>query len=333
MDRYNLLRREREPPQFSTMTAAVPATSSSPPPQPLPSAGPSPPILSDWTLRYPSSSSRGRGLNNEGGTVFVGGTLSGGGGKIWFPLLRMGKLVDDPFDDNDSSQFDEVLSYSSGGYVEAVGGRIYELGRYVPPSGNTDGDVSGSGNEINNNNNNNNNNNKSLWGNGNNDPLVSWPFVSEGIFSAASAFVATVLLSGYLGFGLGAGNTAAMISSQSSTTFGSSSLSPPVTVVVTKSLATKQASSSPSAVLRVEQTLSEKRARQEVRVYREERAITFMTERLVSDQDRLKELRAEELAGTSGDTTGVEELKVVADRMGAKVADEVQQQQLQQQQQ
>merc|ERR1712238_526079 len=134
----------------------------------------------------------------------------GGGGKIWFPLLRMGKLVDDPFDDNDSSQFDEVLSYSSGGYVEAVGGRIYELGRYVPPSGNTDGDVSGSGNEI----------------NGNNDPLVSWPFVSEGIFSAASAFVATVLLSGYLGFGLGAGNTAAMISS-SSTTFGSSSLSPP----------------------------------------------------------------------------------------------------------
>ncbi len=78
--------------------------------------GPSPPVLENWKIET-------QGDWNQ----VVGQIRTNGSGQrtIWFHYHVIGRLEGDPFADSSSS----AVTLFPGGYVEAVGGRIYELGQ------------------------------------------------------------------------------------------------------------------------------------------------------------------------------------------------------------
>lgn len=79
--------------------------------------GDSPPVLDNWKLDLEQH-------GNKIGGQLVERSL-GGRRTIWFHYHSIGRLEGDPFADQASS----VTPLLPGGYIEAIGGRIYELGQ------------------------------------------------------------------------------------------------------------------------------------------------------------------------------------------------------------
>jgi hypothetical protein len=109
----------------------------------LPAFGPSPPVLENWTFddgHRPGGSAGERPFVNRVVGQIVDddddshqhgdGTPGGptGGRTVWFHYHVVGRLQGDPLSPPDGMLFPSA----PGGYVEAVGGRIYELGRPMP---------------------------------------------------------------------------------------------------------------------------------------------------------------------------------------------------------
>lgn len=78
--------------------------------------GSSPPVLENWKIDMEGND------NRVVGQVDI---ESSGHRTIWFHYHMIGRLTGDPFADKSSS----VVSLFPGGYIEAVGGRVYELGQ------------------------------------------------------------------------------------------------------------------------------------------------------------------------------------------------------------
>lgn len=81
----------------------------------LPAFGKSPPLLQNWKIDFDE---HGRGGNRVSGQVDDGRT-------IWFSYHVIGRLKGDPLVDACTPS---LILLVPGGYLEAVGGRIYELG-------------------------------------------------------------------------------------------------------------------------------------------------------------------------------------------------------------
>jgi len=214
----------------------------------LPPFRPPPPILQEWRI----DTSKG----------IVSGQIDNGS-TIWFPSQFMGRLPEDPA----TSMGDETSTFA-GGFVEAVGGRVFEMGRARP----TDPVVAMGFTEQ---------SNVRVY---NTDKLekrpgeekLSW---STTIAASIATVVAASLLSVVIGFGVGSN-----AGSLSPTT------SPPPLA--------KTAASTERTLYRMgsnlEPTVSEKRARMEVKVLQEKRIIQAAGTRLSNDEIRLTELRLQE---------------------------------------
>lgn len=224
-------------------------------------AGPSPQLLHDWWVRAP-----------EGEAAGAGGTLDDGR-VVWFPLRSLGRF-DGHVLDSYFGPAPPTLSGAAvpGGYAEAVGGQVYELG--TPRAAVTSESIQ-----------------------------AVTPEVSEGkgarIFqqtavASLAALAAAALLSIAVGFGAG-------LEVSSQLTEGTSSAeTQPYGNFGVPVLAT-------AAPMRTEteRSISELRAQQEVKVLRERRIAHKLGERLNKDEVRLEELRLLEReamrAGNTGD--------------------------------
>lgn len=258
--------------------------------------GPSPPILENWQVfaQKPGGSNQVVGQTENGRTV-------------WLQYHCMGRLERDPNVDNRSSP--SILSLAAGGYLEAVGGRIYELGQSrqqhlsSPSKGNSETQAHSSipssflagGRER-----------FSLAG-GNahfntlfvtNDEDQKIPFAEwwGGVPSTAmsitmSALLASAVLSACVGYGAGLG-----ILTDANRQFSSSPLQSTGAVAVTTAPTMSDrpnVGASSSSIS--EPTLRERRARAEYRTLKEQRLLRIISERLEKDEIELNNLRREEL--------------------------------------
>lgn len=274
----------------------------------LPRAGVSPPLLRDWKILEEGGRTTGSGT-----TLFVGGSLADGGSKVWFPLRSLGRLPSDPVDaDNSEARLYRTSpptnpEFLGGGFAEAAGGRIYELDDAVAtslPSATSHGAAN------------------FYQRYGVKEPTMSFRDVVEHLFhrkvregettplgdmevaaphekfspgtiATVSALFASSILSVSIGFGMGivaAGFGCADTSHQPS---------PSPTLVIKTPCPYMQSSPSPLSSIdinTVEPSISELRARQEAKVFREKRAIENGSRRLQVDEEKLVELTMQEIA-------------------------------------
>jgi len=255
-------------------------------------AGPSPSLLQDWRI-----------MDGEK-TIFIGGTLSENGNRIWFPLQSIGRLANDPMGElmmNDSTSW-SLLNPTSleGGYAEASGGTIYELGYAAKALTSTttnpirndfqmetattikeEGKSKQLMDKLN-----------SMLSGQNSSNI-------EGAVATISAVLATSILSLYIGFGMGAGTAFSSGANVARTTLPPSSL--PKAVIVLKTLPPSSSSTSTSTSTSASTTMvgpsaTELRARQETRVLRERRLIDNVSRRLEVDEMKLVDLMKQEQA-------------------------------------
>jgi hypothetical protein len=239
-----------------------------------PCAGPSPPLLQHWSV---SSEGRVTGQTEDGRT-------------IWLQSHVIGRLAGDPLADSSSLGPGGVCSMLPGGYVEAVGGRVYELGQprrgqpSYPPSTRQTG-----------------------WHKNDNDDsqessVDDYSRSKSGLgwwMPATSATVAAILvysvLSACIGYGAGLSISADQGLHQHSAMTSR-------TVTPTSSIVYVLPSKSSSATRRImppteQQTqlsVSEQRAKLEARVLREQRMVQTIHKSLESDQINLQGLRQQE---------------------------------------
>jgi len=231
------------------------------PPRPL-SFGPSPPLLQNWHIEKKEQSPL---------TEVIGQT--GDGRTIWLQYHCLGRLQGDPLSTKFAAAAQQQSSSLPGGFIESIGGRVYELGqpqttrmiaskstaaatRVVPTITND--------------------NNFFSWSNSNDHQEHFESFNDKekntfhSVISAAStatfsAFLASTILSASLGYGTG----------MSIVSDAYSSSTPCVHAI----------SSSTTA------SLHEKRASTEYKVLREQRLLKEISQRLEKDTMELKDLR------------------------------------------
>ena len=207
--------------------------------------GESPPVLQQWQLDLDQRQAVGQ--THDGRT-------------IWISVLSVGRLKGDPFSNMDVSP--SVFSLVPGGYLEAVGGKIYELGE--PKNGILDNlseytsrsstkkqeqeDKEAQSTEM-------------KW----------WVPATTG---TVSAMVASTVLSACIGYGAGL----SIIQDESGPHHSSTTRS--------------SYSSSPSYYSSQSQTsYEERRAQYESKVLREERLLQQVSQRLENDRQELNDLR------------------------------------------
>jgi len=260
----------------------------------MPKAGPSPPVLRDWRV-------------DQKGFVTA---VSGEGRTLCFQAHALGRVIDDPMGRKDTR---ESRKLQPGGFVEAIGGRVYELGR---PEKQKKRKIDSSGNPADKN---------------QSDPRPFWQTTLQSSFSG---LIGGAILAAAIGFNAGMSfnsNPPLTPSSQSTIVVTSSRMAPSVSeqrarteakvlqekrfiVAISKRLAidkeslsqlrAEEVSGSSSQVTTTEQgssiveqaSASEKRARVEAKVLREERELGLMDERLKVDSVRLQDLWIEEAA-------------------------------------
>jgi hypothetical protein len=206
------------------------------------SAFPPPPVLQDWTITDESEKMSGQ---LEGRTV-------------WFPIQMVGRLQTDPI------KLDTVEAIS-GGFVEALGGRVYELGQpSIRRESFKSSDTPMREKDK-----------PSILPN----VLPNFPWVSATT-ATVSALIVSAIISASIGYG--SGLSIASVETRESSLRTARSIPPTVTVQSSGQSATR--------------SVSEQRARTEVRVLREQRVIKSVTERLEQDQVDLQRLRQEEAA-------------------------------------
>jgi hypothetical protein len=213
----------------------------------LPMVGPSPDVLHEWSMDDNSK---------------VTGQLSGR--TVWFTAHLVGQIErggDDSFSSSNAGAATGNKAHP-GGFVEAVGNRVYELGQ--PKNGMYDSTSISIGNEK--------------------DDTVSLtgPWVT-GTTAAISAFIAITILSAAIGYGAGLG----IIADESSSSFvRSANDGLPTTVLAVKPIMPITTNTGPSVM--------EQRAQMEARVLKEERVVTSISNMFEKDRIDLEQLRAEE---------------------------------------
>eukprot|EP00555_Chaetoceros_dichaeta_P006350 CAMPEP_0198260052 /NCGR_PEP_ID=MMETSP1447-20131203/9097_1 /TAXON_ID=420782 /ORGANISM="Chaetoceros dichaeta, Strain CCMP1751" /LENGTH=452 /DNA_ID=CAMNT_0043947607 /DNA_START=82 /DNA_END=1436 /DNA_ORIENTATION=+ len=278
----------------------------------LPRAGSSPPLLRDWGISE-------KGGQGGSGSTFLGGTLIDTGSRVWFPLHAIGCLGNNPANiDNLEVGINcldrdllPTMNPSSlvGGFAEAAGGKVYELGdvaRQSSPSITSNGAANfyqrygAKEQEI---------NFIDIFKpilsrmtqrtttttpSKNMNGSTSHKKFSASTVSAVSALFASSILSVFIGFEVGiAGATVGVTDMAPHPT-------PLPTMKVVQSPCPYMQSSLPLSSITnlntVEPSVSELRARQEAKVYRERRAIQDVSRRLKFDEEQLAALEIRETA-------------------------------------
>ncbi|KAI2489644.1 hypothetical protein MHU86_24937 [Fragilaria crotonensis] len=267
--RYDAIRSNRDGPGtvIHSNSTAIDAGTSAPlsflrPPQ----------VLQDWKV-----------ISTEGQPMRMSGILSDGR-TIWFPIQTVGKFESDPaaLDLEPSS----MTAATAGGFVESVGGRIYELGQPATTifmsekeTGQHKTSVVLSPQRE--------DDEKSFKMS---DAFRRFPWVSATT-ATMSALVASSILSAAIGYGSGLG--IASIESRELSLQSASSL-PPSTVMMRH----HNRASGSVVVFQSSVTgmlpISEQRERAEVRVQQEQRLMERLLERLEQDQVVLQLLKMEE---------------------------------------
>jgi len=277
----------------------------------LPRAGSSPPLLRDWAISE-------KGVQVGSGSTFLGGTLIDTGSKVWFPLHAIGSFGNDPANIGNmeirASCMDKNLLPTMnpasfvGGFAEAAGGKIYELGdsaRQSFPSITshraasfyqrhtakeqkktlidiinpilsriTQGTATTPSADVN--------------------GITSHKKFSPSTVSTLSTLFASSILSVFIGF------TAGIAGASVGYTDVSPHPAPLPTMKVVNSPCPYVQSSRPVSSMTnlntVQPSVSELRARQEAKVYRERRAIADVSNRLQLDEAKLAALEKEEVA-------------------------------------
>jgi hypothetical protein len=222
--------------------------------------GPSPPLLENWQIDLHRLDGKVVGQTDDGRT-------------IWLRYHCIGRLQGDPFSDLSPS----LLSLLPGGYLEAVGGRVYELGqpRLLQQASHEQKEVhntplSSSFLIVNHHHEHEANKNYVGW----------WLPVTT---ATMSALLASTVLSACIGYGAGL----AIISDQG--IYSPSSTGGPQTAT-TASIRNRN----PKVQMNSQPSIAEQRARAEACVLREHRLLHTFTERLEIDQKYLNSLIQQE---------------------------------------
>ncbi|KAL3926419.1 MAG: hypothetical protein SGBAC_013483 [Bacillariaceae sp.] len=230
-------------------------------------------LLSQWSIEWDRKDSK-----------VVGQLQDAGGRTIWLNYHCIGRLSGDPLSDASSPS---VLQLVSGGYLEAMGGRIYELGEARERRGATTTSSSSSllvdhdysmdtpplqqamdaakkrekMNEL----------TKKEQG-------ESLDWLLPPVSASVSAFLACTVLSACIGYGAGLSIIADDRHPQDH-----SATSIPTATTTTTTTTSSSTATTPS--------LAEQKARAEYRILKEQRLLQRMTERLEADQKALLELQ------------------------------------------
>lgn len=244
--------------------------------------GDSPPVLENWKIDPEQQDNRVVGQ--------VGSGKTGGRRTIWFHYHSIGRLEGDPFVGKyDSSS---AVCLFPGGYIEAVGGRIYELGQpmLLEEWGKKDdaSKIIGS--------------TDAGFGRGDDNSSSRWWL--PGSTAAISALVSSTILSACIGYGAGL----SIIQDQPSQYRANTQQPTPTMVTVgnsgvkmlpqssssTVAAATKSFTIKSAPDLSSKPSTEEIRANAQYRVLREERLLKKITQRLEIDKQNLKQLDADQ---------------------------------------
>jgi len=250
--------------------------------------GPSPPVLHNWQM----AGHNGDDDIDIGNSNFLVGQTDDGR-TVWFRYRCIGRFEDDPFVDlfksarrNTASSVRTVPLNAPGGYVEAVGGGIYELGLPNPSSSASAMSSSSepAAREENG------NGNRGNW-------LLSPTSLSVGAtMTAFLAFVASAFISASIGYGAG---LLFVSDDHSSTSLKSSSpVSTPTTTLVQQQQVPTTATAAVSASTAIvpyskydAPSLQEQKSRLEYRVLREQRLILKIFDQMERDETQLRNLQ------------------------------------------
>lgn len=253
--------------------------------------GPSPPVLSQWSIEWDRKDSK-----------VVGQLQDAGGRTIWLNYHCIGRLSGDPLSDASSPS---VLQLVSGGYLEAMGGRIYELGEARERRTTTTTSSSSSPllvdhdysmdtrpplqqamdaakkrekmNEL----------TKKKQG-----ESLEWLF--PPVSASVSAFLACTVISACIGYGAGLSIIADDHRPQDQS---ATSIPTATTTTTTTTTPAKPSTSTSSSTATTTPSLAEQKARAEYRILKEKRLLQRMTERLEEDQKALLELQQQPNGG------------------------------------
>lgn len=219
--------------------------------------GPSPPLLTQWDMALPSDHAAVARGRSRASTSAVGQLEDGR--TVWLQYHVIGRLPGDPFSDLSSS----VVRLLPGGYLEAMGGRIYELGQpreqsaapaTFPPTSTHQGASVTPG-------------------------LASWVPATTG---TVSALLASTVLSACIGYGAGLG-----IIADTSAPHHHPNPAPLTSMVMYSG----GGDSSGSTRFLEEPTLTEQEARAQYRILRDERILQRTSARLELDKMELQHLQ------------------------------------------
>mmetsp|Transcript_9284 Transcript_9284/g.25135 ORF Transcript_9284/g.25135 Transcript_9284/m.25135 type:complete len:388 (-) Transcript_9284:127-1290(-) len=243
--------------------------------------GPSPPMLNHWTV---AADGRISGQTEEGRSV-------------WMTTHVIGRLQGDPLVDSSSVGSGAVCQMMPGGYIEAVGGRVYELGHPLKVSiqSNMNGDASpqdtarrtalahGS----------------NFWGNAHNSAdgvndgfgtsRNKTPWWLPATTATIASMVSVSVLSACIGYGAGLSILSDGSHTESSMTQVSAAHITPVSITTATSMSASSIRTTSDN--KIEPSISEQRARTEARVLREERVMQVISGKLEQDMSQLVKLR------------------------------------------
>ena len=229
--------------------------------------GPSPTLLMNWQIDLDNPNGKAVGQTKDGRT-------------IWLRWHTIGRLEGDPFSDSTSSL--SVFSLIPGGYLEAEGGRVYELGeprltgqqqqQPVPLSSSPISSVLSSSKLL------------SSISNDEKDKN-SWPFLDwwlPATTATVSALLASTVLSACIGYGAGL----SIISDGSSSSYHHQTATATTTTTAARRGGERvmTLSSSPPSI-------TEQRERVEFRIRREQRLLESISDKIKKDQSVLLKLK------------------------------------------
>jgi hypothetical protein len=231
----------------------------------LPRAGESPPILQQWSLDDASGKFIG---------VYNGRT-------VWLQSQMVGRINNNA----GSSDLPEVMKAVPGGFVEAVGGRVYELGQPKTTNSATDAVAT-------------------VVSSDKGESLQLPKIFSTAKAGAVSVVVASaVVLSAALRYGAGYSSLQQQPLAPTH---------PIVAIVVNKKIVTPRRDVAVE-INGAKQSVSEKRARKEAQVLRDERVMKALSQKLQQDRSTFEKLRIQE-ASASAVSDNIEQQSVSEQR-------------------
>jgi len=230
--------------------------------------GPSPPLLQNWHIEKETEMMMGQ--TEDGHT-------------IWIRYQCLGRLREDPT----TTKFTTTTA-SSGGYIESIGGRIYELGQPHPTSriqadNDDDALVANDDNDF-----------FSSWFNNNDDernnydPVSILSTVSTATFSA---LFASSILSAFIGYGVGLAIVSGSYSPSGHPGIHATTTTAALVTPTANEMSTIATFVTPTAN---QMSIHEKRALTEYRVLSEQRSMNVISQQLEKDIMELQDLRLAE---------------------------------------